>query len=30
LSDAKAFLPSDVIHSYNGTSIEIIDTDEGV
>ena len=25
--DAKAFLPSDVIHSYNGTSIEIIDTD---
>lgn len=25
--DAKSFLPSDVIHSYNGTSIEIIDTD---
>jgi leucyl aminopeptidase len=25
--DAKAFLPSDVIHSYSGTSIEIIDTD---
>ena len=25
--DSKAFLPSDVIKSYNGTSIEIIDTD---
>ena len=25
--DAKSFLPSDVIHSYSGTSIEIIDTD---
>ncbi|TDE05604.1 leucyl aminopeptidase family protein [Flavobacterium hiemivividum] len=25
--DSKAFLPSDVIHSYDGTSIEIIDTD---
>ena len=25
--DAKAFLPSDVIHSYSGNSIEIIDTD---
>jgi leucyl aminopeptidase len=25
--DAKSFVPSDVIHSYNGTSIEIIDTD---
>jgi leucyl aminopeptidase len=25
--DAKAFLPSDIIHSYSGTSIEIIDTD---
>lgn len=25
--DAKSFLPSDVIHSYDGTSIEIIDTD---
>lgn len=25
--DAKSFLPSDVIHSYNETSIEIIDTD---
>ncbi len=25
--DAKSFAPSDVIHSYNGTSIEIIDTD---
>jgi leucyl aminopeptidase len=25
--DAKSFLPSDVIHSYNGASIEIIDTD---
>lgn len=25
--DAKAFLPSDVIHSYDGTTIEIIDTD---
>jgi leucyl aminopeptidase len=25
--DSKSFKPSDVIHSYNGTSIEIIDTD---
>jgi leucyl aminopeptidase len=25
--DAKSFLPSDVIHSYSGHSIEIIDTD---
>ena len=25
--DAKSFLPSDVIHSYSGNSIEIIDTD---
>lgn len=25
--DSKSFLPSDVIQSYNGTSIEIIDTD---
>ena len=25
--DAKSFVASDVIHSYNGTSIEIIDTD---
>jgi leucyl aminopeptidase len=25
--DAKSFMPSDVIHSYSGTSIEIIDTD---
>ena len=25
--DGKSFLPSDVIHSYNETSIEIIDTD---
>jgi leucyl aminopeptidase len=25
--DAKSFLPSDVIHSYSGASIEIIDTD---
>jgi len=25
--DAKSFLPSDIIHSYSGTSIEIIDTD---
>ena len=25
--DAKSFVPSDVIHSYSGTSIEIIDTD---
>jgi leucyl aminopeptidase len=25
--DAKAFLPSDIIHSYSGHSIEVIDTD---